>query len=267
MIEDLTKKLEEFISDYRGDKPITLSLVAESNGCSVDQVRRRAGELVKKKKKSFKSNAKPIESQKEQLAKKGTVSEQDILIKIMSRLDKIESKLDSILSDEWIENTGDAPPDDRLCKVRYADGKVKTALSEHLDWETKEGFIDSMVDDLETQFMKECESKSFDMAVIETFKIFPEFKGHDLFFDGGWTYSFESEEDKRFRDAVYKRRELQEKIKCDIFNSGIEEYKKHRFEEPEDSLFISEYKIMDDSNSRVMDKLAVLGRKIDSMGR
>ncbi|TMS82501.1 hypothetical protein [Pseudoalteromonas sp. S554] len=265
MIEDLTSKLEKFISDYQGDKPITLSLVAKSNGCSVDQVRRRAGELVKNKKKSFQSKAKPIESQKKQTAKSGSVSEQDLLIKIMSRLDKIESKLDSILSDEWIKNTGDAPPDDRLCKVRYGDGKVKTALAEHLDWETKEGFIDSMVDDLESKFMKDCDDDSFDKATSETYKLYPEFKGYDLFFDGSWHYTFETEEDKRFKDAVYKRRELQEKIKHELFSAGIAEYKRNNLTYPEDYSFISEYKIIDDSNSRVIDKLAVLGRKIDGM--
>lgn len=266
-MKDLTKALEEFINGYSGSKPITLAMVAKANNCSVDQVRRRAGGLVKAKKETFKNPVKnPV---KKPVVKKESEQnskiDNSILIKIMGRLDKMESKLDSILSDEWIKNTGDAPPDDRLCKVRYCDGRVKTALSEHLDWETRENFVDSMIDDLESQFMKECDDNSFDISTSETYKLFPEFKGYDLFFEGGWTYSFESEEDRRFRDAVYKRREIQEKVKHKLFDSGIEEYKRSRFEHPDESLFISEYKIMDDSNSRVMDKLAVIGRKIDSL--
>lgn len=260
---DLTKKLTEFVNAYSGDKPITLKIVADANNCSVDQVRRRISNLIKTKKEEFK---KPVKKQASSKTNKPvTEIDSNVLVKIMDRLDKIESKLNSLLSDEWIKNTGDAPPDDRLCKVKYGDGKIKTALAEHLDWETKESFIDSLMSELETQFMKECHDISFDKATSETHKLYPEFKNYDLFFDSGWHYTFKTKEDKRFRDAVYKRIELQEKIKYELFDAGIAEYKKRGFTPPEDYLFISEYKIMDDSNSRVMDKLAVLSRKIDKL--
>lgn len=262
-MKDLTEKLTHFVNSYNEEKPLTLQLVAKANDCSVDQVRRRVGDLVKAKKETFKKTVK--KSALKKANNQNTKIDDSILIKIMSRLDKIEGKLNSILSDEWIENTGDAPPEDRLCKAVYGDGKIITALSKDLNWQTYEIYMYDIVSDLESAFMKECKDKGFEMAVNETYKLFPDLKGRDLFFDGGWSYSFETEEDRRFRDAVYRRIELQGVIEDKIYDEGIEEYKNKRIEKPDPSLFIVKYKIMDDSNSRVIDKLNLLGRKIDNL--
>lgn len=274
-MKDLTEKLSDFINNYNDEKPITLALVAKANNCSVDQVRRRVGGLFSAKKEALKSQVKKPSVKKE----KYTNNEIDnsILIKIMSRLDKIENKLDSILSEEWIENTGDSPPEDRLCKVVYCNGKVATAISNDIAWDTYEYECEKETDRVEAELLRQCEEKAISVAVKKTELEFPEFKGvsftrslfHHLADD--WTFDKTklTDEEKAKEVRHNKARNYYDKAlfneACRLFDLNKDEYIKNNYSDPGKAYFIKKYKIIDDSNSRVMDKLAVLGRKIDSL--
>lgn len=274
-MKDLTEKLSEFINSYSGSEPITLKFVADSNGCSVDQVRRRVGDLVKAKKEAYK---KPV---KKSSAKKDNTPlpkiDGSILLKIMNRLDKIESKLDSILSDEWIENTGDAPPEGRLCKVVYCNGRVATGVSDDLVWDTYDYECGAEKERVETELLDLCRGKAAALAVKDTEEKFPEFKGshfdsplfdrsaNDWFSQPVKLTDEEEAEEGRHKKARYHYRDVLDRKSWELFDLNRNKYLENNYFEPEKAKFINKYKIIDDSNGRVMDKLAVIGRKIDNL--
>lgn len=274
MSSDLTKKLESFISGYKGSEAITLAFVARENNCSVDQVRRRVGDLVKAKKEGRKNMIK--ESTKKKVDDTATTIDSSILIKIMNRLDKIESKLDSILSDEWIENTGDAPPDGRLCKVVYCNGKVVTGVSDELFWDNYDYECGAEKERVETELLDLCRGKAADFAEKDTEEKFPEFKGshfdsplfdrsaNDWFSQPVKLTDEEEAEEGRHNKARAHYRDVLDRKAWELFDFNRSKYLENNYFEPDKARFIKKYKIIDDSNSRVMDKLAVISRKLNS---
>ncbi len=240
---------------------LTRDAIALSVGCSVSQVTRQAGDIIKDKKAELKkiAKSKPVTTAK--------AANDDKLDKILKRLDSIETKLNKLIADEWIVNTGDVPPDDRAVKVKYFGGKVITAISHELDWITYERELDNREEDLSNHFSLQCRNEAIELAGKLAEQAHPEFKETNFEWSSDWnTSSSDSEEvqaeSKRYWSAVRFFREKRDELAYELFMKGVDDYIAENVTLPDRTEHIESYKLVDDSNARVLSAIADLSRRI-----
>jgi hypothetical protein len=177
-MSDINKKLEDFVSSYEGDAVITLKIVADANGCSIDQVRRRVGDLVKAKKELFK---KPVKEVRKNKAKANEL-DNSALMKIMDKMSIIEASIKELRSElkeknpsnPWFESLNFTTDKEQLVDIKVNDSiitgeygaihEVYSCFSEEkdLEWDRVDRKHDAgwLSDEKADSMLKEIENRS-----------------------------------------------------------------------------------------------------------
>lgn len=255
------ERIATYVQKQTNLNDLTRDAIALNVGCSVSQVTRQAGDIIKDKKAELK---KPAKSKPVTTAK---AVNDDQLGQILKRLDSIETKLNKLISDEWIANTGEAPPEGRAVKVKYFGGKVITAISHELDWTTYEREIEDRQNDLSDHFYSQCRNEAIELAGKLAEQAHPEFKDTNFDWCSDWnTSSSDSEEVKaesaRYWSAVRFFRNKRDELTNELHSKGADDYIAKNVSLPDKTEHIESYKLVDDSNARVLNAIADLSRRI-----
>lgn len=138
-MNDLTASLTEYVNKQTVVSALSYKAIAENNDCSVDQVRRRVGDVIKAKKELLQPKPK---------SKSNTESESqnEVLKMILSKLSDIdkkviglEKKINRFNSEKWSESLGEktfrSVGHDTMVKVKLYDGTVTTGYAESFSWD------------------------------------------------------------------------------------------------------------------------------------
>lgn len=139
---NIRESVNKYLEGVTSVEQLNRKVISESVGCSVYQVGRQAGDLVRAKKDSLNSlkasnKAKKSNSAKDKLSESSGF---DLLIKelgkINKRLDSIESKVNKIKKDDWIDYNLNAPPRGTKIKVKITGEGIRVGYTENFDWGT-----------------------------------------------------------------------------------------------------------------------------------
>lgn len=249
-------------------------VIADSVGCSIYQVSRQAGDLVRAKKEclnSRKPNGKP-EKNSGSKEKVRNSNDFDLLMKelakINKRLDSVESKINKINKDDWINYNGHIPPRGTKVKVKITGEGVKVGYSEDFDWGTYDAEYDREDARVYRLWSDYEHSKAYDFAMRVIEEKYPESVNYNLI--GSAECNGISSDDEFY--------DLFQKIKSDyldvissekrrIFNSEHQSFYEREFRAPSENGFIESYKLVDDSGERALKEIKKVLAAIESMSK